>query len=105
MRDLLAKFLKKIGVGRYEDLTDDEKSTFKEWELALQGRQLTETDVKNFLDSELETAVDRLTDVDLKLEDAIFRKVEVRFIKKIIHFLNTPAMEKQLLEKQIESKL
>lgn len=105
MRDLLANYLKKIGVGRYEDLTSDEKSTFKEWELALQGRQLTEADVKTFLDIELETAVDRLTEVNLSKEDEIFRKVEVRFIKKIIHFLNSPAMEKQLLEKQIESKL
>ena len=105
MRDLLANYLKKIGVGRYEQLTDDEKSTFKEWELALQGRQLTESDVKNFLDSELETATDRLTEVDLPKESEIFRKMEVRLIKKIIHLLNTPAMEKQLLEKQIESKL
>lgn len=105
MKDLLSRFLMKIGVAKYEDLSSEEKDTFREWELALQGRNLTEQDVQNFLATELDTAVTRLTDVDLKLEDAVFRKMEVRFIKKIINFLNMPAMEKQMLAKQIESKL
>lgn len=105
MNNLIDKYLKKIGVVNYDALSSEEKDTLREWETSLQGRKLTDQDVRNFLDTELDTATMRLTDVDLKPEDAVFRKVEVRFIKKIISFLNMPAMEKALLEKQIESKL
>jgi len=105
MKNLLEKYLQKIGVVKYEELTSEEKDTYRQWEAALVGRKLTDSDIASFLSIELDTAVSRLTDVDLKMEDAIFRKVEVRFIKKIINLLNMPAMEKQLLERQIESKL
>jgi hypothetical protein len=99
------KYASKIGgkeVKSFEDLTSEEKETYKEWEVALSGRKLTDTDVQTFLNTELDTAVTRLTDVDLKVEDAVFRKVEVRLIKKIINFLNMPAVEKALVEKQLE---
>lgn len=105
MNEILKKYLKKIGVTSYEELTSEEKETYREWETSLAGRKLTDQDVQEFLNTELGVAVSRLTDVDLKIEDAIFRKVEVRMIKKIITFLNMPAMEKQLIEKQIQSKL
>ena len=101
---ILNTFLKKIGVEKYDDLNAEEKATFREWETALQGRQITQSDYKTFLETELEVAVARLTEVDLKKEDEIFRKVEVRMIKKILNFLNMPLIEKQLLEKQIESR-
>lgn len=101
---ILDKFLKKIGVKSFNDLTQEEKETFSQWEVALSGRKLTDEDVKNFLLSEREIAIDRLTDVDLKTQDAIFRKVEVRFIKKILTFLEMPTVEKTLLEKQIENR-
>lgn len=97
-------FLKKIGVSSYEELNAEEKQTFREWEIALQGRQITEADYRTFLETELDIAISRLTDVDLKKEDEIFRKVEVRFIKKIINLLDMPAFEKKLLEQQIQNK-
>lgn len=101
---VLDAFLKKIGVQKYDDLNSEEKDTFREWEIGLQGRTVTETDYRNFLETELEIAVSRLTDVDLKKEDEIFRKVEVRFIKKILHLLDMPKMEKKLLEEQIKAR-
>lgn len=102
---ILDKYLKKLGVESFEGLNHEEKETLKQWELALSGRKITDEDTKLFLETELNTAIDRLTDVDLKPEDRVFRKVEVRFIRKVIQFLNMPALEKKLLEKQIESKL
>jgi hypothetical protein len=102
---ILDKFLKKIGENSYEDLTSEEKDTYRAWELSLAGRKITEEEYRTFLLQELDTAVTRLIDVDLKVEDAIFRKVEVRMIKKIISFLDMPKMEKQLIEKQIQSQL
>ncbi len=99
---MLEKFLKKIGVNSYLDLNAEEKETYKQWELSLSGRKLTEKEVDAWLKSELDLAVTRLTDTDLTKEAEIFRKVEVRFIKKIINFLDSPKVEKQFAEKAIE---
>lgn len=102
---ILQKYLKKIGVKSFSDLNSDEKETYKMYEDALAGKKLTDEDVKSFLDMELNTAINRLTDIDLKKEDEIFRKVEVRFIKKIISLLDSPKVTKKMAEKQLESMI
>lgn len=99
---MLDKFLKKIGVSSFSELNAEERATFTEWETALAGRRLTDKDVEEWLQRELDTAVSRVTEVDLKKEDEIFRKVEIRFIKKIQVLLNSPAVEKAFAEKSIE---
>jgi hypothetical protein len=100
--NMLETFLKKIGVKSYEELNAEEKATYKEWEQALQGRKLTDKDVNDFLEDELNTAVTRVTEVNLSDEDEMFRKVEIRFIKKILTFLNGPKVEKEFAVKAIE---
>lgn len=102
---VLQKFLKKIGVQSYEELNDEEKSTFKTWEESLQGRQITQDEYRQFLENELTLAVDRLTEVNLSKEDEVFRKVEVRLIKKVLNFMDMPLLEKKIVEKQIESRM
>lgn len=98
---LLNKYLQKIGVKSYDELNSEEKETFREWEVALSGRKLTDEDVQNFLSQELEIAIARLTEVDLPKETEIFRKMEVKMIRKIQTFLNAPQIEKKLLENQL----
>lgn len=99
-----AKQLRLPEAKSFEDLSDEEKETYKEWEKTLVGRKLTDEDVREFLENELEVAITRLTDENVKLssEVDIFRKVEVRFIKKVISFLNMPNVERAMIEKQIE---
>jgi hypothetical protein len=99
----LLTYLNKLGVKSYQDLNSEEKETYKSFEEALSGRKLTDEDVANFLDQELQVAIGRLTEVDLPKETEIFRKMEVKMIKKIQNFLNSPQIEKQLLEKQLLS--
>lgn len=99
---MLEKFLRKLGVQSYLDLNEEEKATYIEWEKSLSGRKITDTEVQDFLDFELSNAVSRLTDINLSKEDEIFRKVEVRFIKKLKDFINSPLVEKQFAEKAIE---
>lgn len=102
---ILERYLQKLGVKSYAELNAEEKETYKQWEQAISGRKLTDDDVKEFLNTELETAVNRLTEVDLKKEDEVFRKCEVKMIKKILKFLDSPRIEKEILEKQIEARL
>ena len=99
----LQTFLKKIGVSSYDELTSEEKETYREWETTLSGRKLTDEDVATFLDQELQVAIGRLTEVDLPKETEIFRKMEVKMIRKIQIFLNSPKVEQQLLENQLKS--
>ena len=99
----LLQYLNKLGVKSYQDLNADEKETYKEFEISLSGRKLTDEDVANFLEQELQVAIGRLTEVDLPKETEIFRKMEVKMIKKIHNFLNSPNIEKELLEKQLLS--
>jgi hypothetical protein len=101
---IIDKLLKKKNVA-YKDLNEEEKSTLRAWEASLAGRKVTDEDYRAFLDAELETAILRLCEVDLPKESEVFRKVEVRVIRKIISFLNMPLIEKTLLEKQLESQL
>jgi hypothetical protein len=103
--NILDTLFKKKGIKTVDELNSEEKKTYDELREALQGRKLTDEDVKEFLDYELSNAVSRLTDINLSKEDEIFRKVEVRLIKKIKVFLNMPEMEKKLAEKQIEAQL
>ena len=102
---ILEKYLQKLGVKSYAELNSEEKETYKQWEQSIAGRRLTDEDVKTFLNTELETAIGRLIEVDLKKEDEVFRKCEVKMIKKILKFLDSPRVEKEILEKQIESRL
>lgn len=110
MKEKILKYMNKFAgsnglqlVHSFNDLNDEERETYRKFEEVLRGRSITDNDYRAFLEKELEIAVTRLTDVDLKVEDAIYRKVEVRFIKKILNFLDMPAIEKAMLENQINN--
>jgi hypothetical protein len=96
------KWLKKLGIKSYEDLNAEEKETYKEYELALSGKKLTDKEIQNWLQLELDLAVSRITDTDLPKEAEIFRKMEVKFIKKIINYINSPVVAKEYAQKAIE---
>lgn len=98
----MQEWLKRIGVGSFSELNEDEKNTYREYEEALSGRKITDKDIQDFFENELSTAVSRLTEVNLSKEDEIFRKVEVRLIKKIISFINAPQVEKQFAKQAME---
>ncbi len=99
--DTLTKYLQKLGLKSYDELNSEEKETYKQWQEALSGRKLTDEDVNSFLEIELQNAIARLTEVDLPKETEIFRKMEVKMIRNIQNFLNSPQIEKKLLEAQI----
>lgn len=105
MNTILEKYLNKIGVKSYAELTSDEKETYKTWEESISGRKITDEEVKYFLSQELETAINRLTEINLSQEDIIFRKMEVKFIRKIVNFLDGPRREKEIIEKQLSGQL
>ncbi len=100
----LNDLLKKLGTD-YSGLNDEEKATFNAWRDALSGRRLTDDDVKNFLDTEYNATVSKLTATNNSKELDLFLKMKVDFISKVKEFLNSPEVEKQLIENQINSNL
>ncbi len=102
---ILDQYLKKLGVSSYLDLNDEEKVTFKAWEVALAGRKLTDDDVAQFLEQEQEKVIQKLTTQRLSDHDDMFLKTELHFIRKLQIFLNTPKVEKAFVEQQIKQQL
>jgi len=102
---MLDQWLKKKGIKSYYDLNEEEKATYREYEEALSGKRLTDEDVEKWLKTELDYAVSRVTEIDLKKEDEIFRKVEIRFIKKILNFINSPKVAKEFTERTLEQMI
>lgn len=98
----LQTLLGKLGVS-YEELNDEEKTTFNLWREALSGRKLTDADVRLFLETQKDDAVMKLTDKSLSEREDTFLKMKVEFILNVIEFLDLPAKEKQMVEAQIKT--
>ena len=101
---ILERMLGKLGA-TYEDLSDEERTTFNSWQKALSGRKLTDDDVKTFLDTEYHDAVKKLSSMKLKEREDIFLKMKVDFIIKTKDFLSTPDKERAIVEQHIETQL
>ncbi len=104
MSNLLEKMLGKLGVS-YSELNDEERRTFNTWRDALSGRRLTDDDVKNFLDTEYNDAVRKLSSMKLNERDDIFLKMKLDFIIKTKEFLAIPDKERSLVQQHIQNQL
>jgi DNA-binding MurR/RpiR family transcriptional regulator len=102
---MLNKFLKKLGVSSFSELNEEEKATYKSWEEALKGRKLTDEDVLTFMIEEKEKAISRVTDEGLSEKVRDFRSAEVKILRTIIGFINSPSVEKEYAKKQIEQMM
>jgi len=98
----LSLYLRNLGVNSISELTDEEKLTYQEWESALNGRQITDEEVMQFLDEELEEATISLIGQNLGDRQDIFLKMKVEFIRKIKVFLDAPTREKNQVEQLIK---
>lgn len=100
INNLLQRYLRKINVKEFSELTEEEKETYRKWDAILAGRKLTDDDVKAFLDTELEESIGKLDPAALPRVDC-FLKMKIEFIRKIKGFLMTPEIERQVLEQNI----
>jgi len=101
--NILKKYLTKIGAKEFVQLSDEEKDTYRRWEETLSGRKLTDEEVKQFLDvEEEETKAKLIKEITATREDT-FLKMKLEFVMKIKVFLNSPEMEKKILETNINN--
>jgi hypothetical protein len=102
---ILDKFLKKIGVSSVEELTPEERETYRSWSQALVGRKLTDTDVEQFFTNQTEDCVMKLTTQKLNEREDTFLKAKLDLIRQIKNFLDSPKMEQEVITRQIEAQL
>jgi len=102
---ILSQYLKSVGVKSVDQLTTEERDTYQQWESALNGRQITSKEVRQFLDIELEDATAKLITKSLGEREDIFLKMKVDFIRRLAGFLDAPEMEKKHVENLITNQL
>jgi len=101
--NLLKKYLDKINVKEFSELSEEEKETYRSWEEVLSGRKLTDDDVAQFLGTELDDTLNKLEDPKLSPREDVFLKMKLSFVRKINAFLNSPEVEKKTLEENIKN--
>ena len=102
---LLQKLLTKLGVNSYEELSSEERETYRSWSAALIGRKLTDEEVGQFLTLQSEDCVMKLTTTSLNDRQDIFLKAKLDLIRQIQNFLDSPAREREVVTRQIENQL
>lgn len=103
---LLQKYMEKMtGAKSFMELNQEEKETYRTWEEALSGRKLTDDDVADFLDKELDDTLSKLEQSRFRDKDDSFLKARLSILRSVKRFLNGPKMEKMLVEQQIKSQL
>lgn len=103
--DRLKRYLAKVGVKSYQQLNDEEKATYRAWEDSLSGRRITDDDVSVFFASEEDATIQKLINSPIGERDDTFLKMKLDMIRKIRSFLNSPAVEKRMMESNIEGLL
>lgn len=100
--NLLSKYLEKIGVKHFHELNSEEKETYLDWEKSLNGRQITDKEVSDFFNVEIEDTINKLVSKKYDEDDDRFLKVKLEFLRKVKNFLKMPEYEKQIVEQGIK---
>ena len=98
---ILDKYLKKIGVEEFTELSEEEKTTYREWEKSLAGRKITDEDVVRFIKEEENETINKLISKGLSEREDTFLKMKLEFTKKLITFLSLPELEREMTESSI----
>ena len=103
IKDALNRYLARLNIHSYEEMSDEERTTFHQWEQTLAGRELTSAEVRAVLASDREEAVRLLTTKKLGEREDTFLKVKVDFINRFFEILDSPKAEKAAIEHLISN--
>ena len=103
MHNLLEKLLKKQNVNDFSELSQEEKDTYRKWEEILNGREITEDEVKTFFDTEIDETLSKVTNPNLTQREDVFLKMKLDFLRKVKVFLTGPENERKILAENIKN--
>lgn len=100
----LHNLLEKLGL-KYEDLTEEEKKTYTEWNETLVQSEVTIGDLKKFIPSQIEQLEHSQNDYQNSKEKDLFLKAQIRNLKMIQAFILGPEQRRKWLEQHIQSRI
>jgi len=99
---MLQSLLDKFGV-KYEDLTTAEKETLKQWTQALSQKELTLTDVKDYVRTLIEGVERELANYNLEKNQDLFLKARLKNYLMISDFLTGPEKAHKYIEQSLQN--
>lgn len=102
---ILDRLLAKHGIGSVDDLTPEERETYRTWSDTLTGKKLTDADVEQFFIQQVEDCIAKLTTQKLNERTDIFLKAKLDLVRQIRNFLDSPKQEQEVITRQINSQL
>lgn len=106
MENLLTKFLKKVGVEDYSELSEVEKATYKEWE-AILNKEIRIEDVAKYLETQISRLNKDLRNAVTSGNDreALKMTAKIENYEAIILFIREPLERRKSLEQELLSQL
>lgn len=102
---MLEKYLQKLGISDINSLTKEELNTYEEFKNALSGKRITDQDVKNFFETEIENTITDLLKTNNSKELEVFLKVKLDFLRKVRNFAQMPEFEKEITQNMLENQM
>ena len=99
---MLENFLKKIGVKGYDELTQEEKAVYQQYQEVL-TKQVTVDDIKSFIKAQIDTILISLSDYDNPAKKDIYLKARLRDMMMIKALLESPDKAKENLKNVIKN--
>ncbi len=106
MENILNKFLKKVGVEDFSELTEMEKATYQEWEKIL-SQDVKINDVAKFLEAQINRLNKELRAAvtEAKDREALRITAKIENYEAIIIFIKEPLERRKALEEQLLNQL
>lgn len=106
MENLLTKYLKKLGVEDYSELTDVERATYEEWQRIL-SHEVRIDDVAEYLEGQIARLNKELRAAVTEGEDRDALKITAKIenYEAIIMFIKEPLERRKSLEAQLLSQV
>lgn len=101
---LLKNLLNKKGLTQ-DKMSPDDKETYEMWRRALQGKRLTDEEVKAFFEQQYNESVRLLTSPEISNEMNIFLKAKINLILIIKDVVLSPDLNKQAAVQEIQRQL
>lgn len=101
MKNILQRLLTKRGLNSVEELDQEEKQTFQQWQATLTKDELTTEDIRQFIQGQISVIEAKWS--DLNVEQA--RKAELlpyhTVYRMLLQAINSPALARDALEKNL----
>ena len=100
----LSDIFEKIGIKGIDDLTAEEKKTFRQWQNVLAKPETTIQDLKSILPKELERAYAELRKHDNSVQKDAFYKAYTTLAETILKIITAPEKERSQLTAFLKQK-